>query len=44
MTITIDDYIPVMEDGIVPFVGAGPDKSLWGSLIEKAVAKMNGGY
>ena len=31
-------------EGMLPFVSAGPDKSLWGPLIEKAVAKMNGSY
>ena len=44
VTITIDDYIPYLTQYGPPFVGAGPDKSLWGALVEKALAKMHGSY
>ena len=44
VTITIDDYIPYLERYGPPFVGSGPDESLWGALVEKALAKMHGSY
>ena len=43
VTVTIDDYIPVLNDKAV-FVPPGPDQSLWGMLVEKATAKIHGGY
>lgn len=44
VTITVDDYIPYLSFYGPPFVGAGPDKSYWGALVEKALAKMQGTY
>ena len=44
VTITIDDYIPDLKIYGPPFVGAGPDKSFWGALVEKGIAKMQGSY
>ena len=40
VTITIDDFIPYLEYYGPPFVTAGPDKSIWGSIVEKGIAKM----
>lgn len=48
VTITIDDFLVWHKlQGWYeynPFVSAGPDKSLWGPLIEKAFAKLEGSY
>ena len=45
VTITFDDYLPWLEkSGKAPFLRPGPDKALWGPLIEKAFAKLHGSY
>ena len=45
-TVTIDDYLPWMPEPMnkAPFLRPGPDKALWGPLIEKAFAKFHGSY
>ena len=42
-TITIDDSLP-LSGGKTIFAGVGKDGSLWGPLIEKAFAKLQGNY
>ena len=48
ITITVDDQLPVTEnsDGSISTLYAhiGPDKSIWGSIMEKAFAKYHGNY
>ena len=49
MSIIIDDYLPVIKDGVnswrTKFTGPGKyDNSLWGVLLEKAFAKYHGNY
>ena len=45
LTILIDDYLPVKEFNDNLFFGkAGKDDSVWGSLLEKAFAKLHGNY
>ena len=43
-TVTIDDIMPLNENGKSIFAGVGPDKALWGMLVEKAFAKLHGDY
>lgn len=43
-TVTIDDVIPLDEAGNSPFAKVSEDKALWGVLIEKCFAKLNGNY
>lgn len=44
MTITIDDYLPVLDNNRLLYAGIGDDKSLWSALMEKAFAKLHGNY
>lgn len=41
--ITVDDYIPVTEDGRPAFCSTN-DEELWAILLEKAFAKLHGNY
>ena len=41
--IVVDDSFPVINYQPV-FAGLGSDKSIWGMLLEKAFAKINGNY
>ena len=47
-TVVIDDYLPLIKhpDGRLTTLVAGDvdDKSLWGLLAEKALAKFHGNY
>ena len=43
-TVTIDDVVPLDDAGNSPFAGVSRDKALWGVLIEKCFAKLNGNY
>ena len=43
-TITIDDHLPLSENGTSVFAGVSPDGAVWGPIIEKAFAKVNGSY
>ena len=47
-TIVIDDYLPLVKDNDdnykSKFAKPGPDKSLWGAILEKAFAKYHGNY
>ncbi|CDW79117.1 calpain family cysteine protease containing protein [Stylonychia lemnae] len=43
--VVVDDSIPAGDYGKSPvFAGLGTDKSIWGSLLEKAWAKTNANY
>ena len=47
--VVVDDFVPVRTDGTTPYYGrpragsAGP-VSIWYCLLEKALAKLVGGY
>lgn len=43
-TIYIDDYLPFKLDGSLLFSQVGSTLSLWGPLLEKAIAKYVGNY
>lgn len=44
ITIVIDDLLPISR-AIEPIAGkVGIDGSLWGLLLEKAIAKLHGDY
>lgn len=50
MTITIDDYLPFYNGGLI-FANQSPndpgkanDMNIWSVLLEKAFAKINGNY
>ena len=40
----IDDFIPVLKGTTTPFFTKTTSSELWGLLLEKAWAKVNGGY
>jgi hypothetical protein len=47
--VVIDDYIPFMNGGTTSesmpiFANIGVDGALWGPLLEKVWAKINGNY
>ena len=42
-TITVDDYIPCHANG-GPFFSTITDKTIWLNILEKALAKVHGGY
>ena len=41
--VTIDDYLPFYNGGLI-FNRKAPDGDLWGVMIEKVWAKINGNY
>lgn len=43
-TVFIDDFVPVMKGTSTPFFTKTTSFELWGLLLEKAWAKVNGGY
>ena len=43
-TVFIDDFIPVLKGTTTPFFTKTNSFELWGLLLEKAWAKVNGGY
>ena len=43
-TVTIDDVVPLDDEGNSPFAKVSRDKALWGVLLEKCFAKLNGNY
>lgn len=44
MTITIDDYVPFVNNKLI-FLNKSPKNgNLWGALLEKAFAKITGNY
>ena len=43
-TVFIDDYVPVLKTTSTPFFTKTTSSELWGLLLEKAWAKVNGGY
>ena len=43
-TVFIDDFIPVVKGTSTPFFTKTTTSELWGLLLEKAWAKVNGGY
>lgn len=42
--VVVDDYIPVRSDGSPCFTGPVDGTYFWSCLLEKAVAKLHGGY
>lgn len=42
-TITIDDYLPYYNNQLI-FNRKGPENDLWGVMLEKVWAKINGNY
>ena len=44
VTVTVDDVIPLDEDGHAVFADVGPDQALWPLVLEKCFAKLNGNY
>ena len=42
--ICINDYFPVFKQTGKPVFSDAPNKAIWGVLLEKAWAKINGGY
>jgi len=43
-TVTIDDYLPLYNGGIIFAGGSQNDLNIWGALLEKAMAKVFGNY
>ena len=51
-TVVVDDYLPLQEqisvdgstDYVTLFALVGADKSMWGTILEKAMAKLSGNY
>jgi hypothetical protein len=43
-TVTIDDSLPLDDNGTSVFAGVSKDGALWGPLLEKAFAKLHGTY
>jgi hypothetical protein len=44
VTVTVDDEIPLDEDGHAVFADVGSDQALWPLVLEKCFAKLNGNY
>ena len=42
--VCINDYFPVFKKNGQPIFSNAPNKAIWGVLLEKAWAKVNGGY
>ena len=42
--VCVDDYFPVYKETGKPVFSNAPNKAVWGVLLEKAWAKVNGGY
>merc|ERR1712110_375420 len=43
-TVTIDDVMPLSPNGNLIFARAGDDGALWGPILEKGFAKLQGNY
>lgn len=43
-TITIDDYLPVYNGGLIFEAADSGDHNIWSALLEKAFAKVVGNY
>ena len=43
-TVFIDDFVPVVKGTSTPFFTKTTSSEIWGLLLEKAWAKVNGGY
>ena len=43
-TIIVDDFLPRLPQGVNSFASKGLDHSLWGAILEKALAKSMGNY
>jgi len=43
-TITIDDYLPVYNGGLIFEAASSSDMNVWSALLEKAFAKVIGNY
>ena len=44
ITVTIDDHIPLGDDGRTIYAQVSPDGAIWGPILEKAVAKLLRNY
>ena len=44
VTVTVDDVIPLDDNGNAVFADVGPDQALWPLVLEKCFAKLNGNY
>lgn len=44
VTVTVDDVIPLDDNGHAVFADVGPDQALWPLVLEKCFAKLSGNY
>ena len=44
ITVTIDDFLPLMSTTATIYASVSRDGALWGPILEKAYAKLIGNY